>query len=109
MRLLETLQQYDFDIEYFPGARNYIQDALSRRLDHKTPLIPRVNSTSLRSRLPVPMPPTAPKVTPNCSTDCAPDFTPVSTELVPASGIQDDEWMAQLRLECNSCPYFAGY
>ena len=22
MRLLETLQEYDFDIEYYPGARN---------------------------------------------------------------------------------------
>jgi hypothetical protein len=30
MRLLETLQEYDFDIEYHPGAKNYIQDGLSR-------------------------------------------------------------------------------
>ena len=42
MRLLETLQEYDFDIEYYPGARNYIQDALSRRSDYKKAPIPRI-------------------------------------------------------------------
>src|SRR5882672_10952075 len=39
MRLLKTLQDYDFDIEYYPGAKNYIQDALSRRADYKDPPI----------------------------------------------------------------------
>lgn len=37
IRLLETLQEFDFDIEYWPGAKNYIQDALSRRPDYKDP------------------------------------------------------------------------
>jgi hypothetical protein len=39
-RLLETLQEYNFDIEYWPGAKNYVQDALSRRPDYKEPPIP---------------------------------------------------------------------
>lgn len=34
LRLLETLQEYDFDVEFYPGIRNYIQDALSRRSDY---------------------------------------------------------------------------
>ena len=34
LRLLETLQEYDFDVEFYPGIQNYIQDALSRRSDH---------------------------------------------------------------------------
>jgi hypothetical protein len=41
MRLLETLQEYDFDIEYWPGAQNYVQDALSRRPDYKEQTLPR--------------------------------------------------------------------
>jgi hypothetical protein len=44
MRLLETLQEYDFDIEYWPGAKNYVQDALSRRPDYKEPPIPRLGT-----------------------------------------------------------------
>ena len=94
MRLLETLQEYDFDIEYYPDARNYIQDALSRRSDHKTPPIPRI---SPGRHPPTSMASTAPNVTPTakCSepTDCAPDCgTPeVSTELLLARGIQADE------------------
>src|SRR5882757_859948 len=46
MRLLKTLQEYDFDIEYYPGARNYIQDALSRRPDYKDPPIPRISKNA---------------------------------------------------------------
>ena len=82
MRLLEILQEYDFDIEYYRGARNNIQAALSRRSDHKTPPIPRMRSTPNRA-------------------------TPSSTELLLASGILADEWMAQLRQEYKACPYFA--
>jgi hypothetical protein len=44
MRLLETLQEYDFDIEYWPGAKNYVQDALSRRPDYKEPPISRLGT-----------------------------------------------------------------
>ena len=40
IRLLETLQEYDFDVEYYPGARNYTEDALSRRPDYKMPPFP---------------------------------------------------------------------
>jgi hypothetical protein len=42
MRLLEILQEYDFDIEYYPGAKNYIQDALGRQVDYKNPPLPQV-------------------------------------------------------------------
>jgi len=37
MCLLEWLQEYDFHIEYLPGTKNFIQDALSRRPDYKDP------------------------------------------------------------------------
>ena len=37
---LETLQEYNFDVEYCPGARNYIQDTLSRLPDYKKPVTP---------------------------------------------------------------------
>ena len=50
MRLLETLQEYNFDIEYYPGARNYIQDALSRRPDYKKPPIPHLPYTYITPR-----------------------------------------------------------
>jgi hypothetical protein len=33
MRALEDMLEYDFDVEYLPGAKNYVQDALSRRPD----------------------------------------------------------------------------
>jgi putative transposase len=33
MRALEDMMEYDFDVEYLPGAKNYVQDALSRRPD----------------------------------------------------------------------------
>jgi hypothetical protein len=39
---LEPLQEYDFDIEYYPGTKNFIQDALSHRVDYKSPGLPRV-------------------------------------------------------------------
>jgi hypothetical protein len=40
MPLLETLQKYDFNIEYYPGAKNHVQDTLSRRTHYKDPLLP---------------------------------------------------------------------
>ena len=40
MRTLSEILEYDFEIDYLPGARNYIQDALSRRPDYKEPPIP---------------------------------------------------------------------
>jgi hypothetical protein len=46
MRALEDMMEYDFDIEYLPGAKNYVQDALSRRPDYKEPPLPRLKSTS---------------------------------------------------------------
>jgi hypothetical protein len=41
MRLLEMLMEYNFEIESVPGARNFIQDALSHRPDYKDPPLPR--------------------------------------------------------------------
>ena len=102
MRLLETLQEYDFDIEYYPGARNYIQDALSRRSDYKKAPIPRISLGSkekspLPAPLALPLPPTPP---------CPPTSTE-HTELLLASGIQADEWMSSLKQEYKACPYFS--
>jgi hypothetical protein len=37
MRALEDMMEYDFEVEYLPGAKNYVQDALSRRPDYKEP------------------------------------------------------------------------
>jgi hypothetical protein len=45
MRALEDMMEYDFDVEYLPGAKNYVQDALSRRPDYKEPPLPRVQPT----------------------------------------------------------------
>jgi hypothetical protein len=39
MRALEDMLEYDFDVEYLPGAKNYVQDALSRRPDYQEPPI----------------------------------------------------------------------
>ena len=61
MRLLETLQEYDFDVEYYPGARNYIQDALSRRPDYKKPPIPRIITQTPQLRVPQQHPQPAPE------------------------------------------------
>jgi len=37
MRLLERLQEYDFNIEFLPCTQNFIQDMLSPRPDYKDP------------------------------------------------------------------------
>jgi hypothetical protein len=42
MRALEDMLEYDFDVEYLPGAKNYIQDALSRRPDYQEPPVPKI-------------------------------------------------------------------
>ena len=47
MSLLETLKEYDFDVEYYPDARSYIQDELSRPPDYKKPPIPRTPTASM--------------------------------------------------------------
>jgi putative transposase len=44
IRALEDMLEYDFDIEYLPGAKNYVQDALSRRRDYKEPPITQIHS-----------------------------------------------------------------
>jgi hypothetical protein len=45
MRALEDMMEYDFDVEYLPGAKNYVQDALSRRPDYQEPPLPRMKTT----------------------------------------------------------------
>jgi hypothetical protein len=52
MRLLEIIQEYDFAIEYWPDAKNYVQDALSRRPDYKEPPIPRLGPKQKRADVP---------------------------------------------------------
>jgi hypothetical protein len=46
MRALEDMLEYDFDVEYLPGAKDYVQDALSRRPDYQEPPIPRMMQMS---------------------------------------------------------------
>lgn len=41
MRFLEPLMQYNFEIHHIAGAKNYVQDALSRRPDYREPPIVR--------------------------------------------------------------------
>jgi hypothetical protein len=36
---LADILEYDFEIDYLPGARKYIQNAISRRPDYKEPPI----------------------------------------------------------------------
>jgi hypothetical protein len=40
MRTLAEILDYDFEIEYLPGAQNYIQDTLSHCRDYKESPIP---------------------------------------------------------------------
>ena len=87
MRLFETLQEYDFEIQYYPGARNYIQDALSRRPDYKSPPLPRA------------------------SKDKGVDFEINTSDLeisafVTESCLVADNWIADLKEGYISCPYF---
>jgi putative transposase len=42
MRALEDMLEYDFDVEYLPGAKNNIQDALSRRPYYQEPPVPKI-------------------------------------------------------------------
>lgn len=37
LRAPEDIQEFETEIDYYPGARNVIQDALSRRPDYKGP------------------------------------------------------------------------
>jgi hypothetical protein len=48
MRALEDMLEYDFDVEYLPGAKNYIQDALSRRSDYQEPPVPKIRMPATR-------------------------------------------------------------
>ena len=49
MTYLEKLQEYDYDISYFPGTQNMIQDTLSRCSDYKEPSLPKVSLADLTS------------------------------------------------------------
>jgi hypothetical protein len=49
MRALQYIMEYDVDVKYMPGAKNYVQDALSRRPDYQKPPLPR-DTVSRRER-----------------------------------------------------------
>jgi hypothetical protein len=83
MRLLQTLQEYDFEIEYYPGAKNYIQDALSRRPDYKDPPIPRINRSQQEAAQEL-----------------------LSTDVLAVSAVTADKWIEQLKEAYVGCPYF---
>jgi hypothetical protein len=48
MRAHSEILEFDFEIDYLLGARNYIQDALSRRPDYKEPPLLSLQLPSLR-------------------------------------------------------------
>jgi putative transposase len=52
MRALEDMMEYDFDVEYLPGAKNYVQDALSRRPDYQEPPLPHIKKDTAAIHLP---------------------------------------------------------
>ena len=41
MRALQDIIEYHVEVKYLPGAKNYVQDALSRRPDYQEPPLPR--------------------------------------------------------------------
>jgi hypothetical protein len=41
MRALQDIIKYNIEVKYLPGAKNYVQDALSQRLDYQEPPLPR--------------------------------------------------------------------
>ena len=126
MRLLETIQEYDFDVQYYTGARNYIQDALSRWPDYKKPPIPHINTQTAQLQVPRQhsQPAPEPEVQPATLQQSPQQIlqtivqyqlpqelvqrAPQDTELLQiiASGVQADEWLDRLRHEYKSCPYF---
>jgi hypothetical protein len=81
--------EYDFEIEYLPGARNYIQDALSRRPDYKDPPLPRTART-----------------TPDDLKNNDPENNDPTAELMHASVIQADGWTDEMRAAYPKDPYF---
>lgn len=95
MRLLKTFQGCDFDVECRPGARNYIQDALSRRSDYKKAPIPRLSTKSSKS---TPLPPPQPPAPSPLGSD-------EYSALPLASGVQGDEWIDSLGQGYKVCPY----
>ena len=127
MRLLETLQEYDFDVEYYPGAHNYIQNTLSRRPDYKKPPIPRIITHTAQLQVPQQHPQTAPEPEVHPQPPQQPpqqmlqpivqyqlpqelvQRAPQVTKLLPiiASGVQADKWLDRLRQEYKSCTYFS--
>jgi hypothetical protein len=45
MRALQDITEYDVDVKYLPGAKNNVQDALSRRPDYQEPPLSRATAS----------------------------------------------------------------
>jgi hypothetical protein len=88
MRRLETQQKYDFDIEYYLWAKDYIQDALSHQVDHKNPLLPQVGRKTVEEAI-------------NNGTVNA-----VYTEALLSSEIQPNGWLDHIRVAHRQYLYF---
>jgi hypothetical protein len=48
MRVLADILEFDLEIDYLPGTKNYIQDILSRRPDYKELLIPSSTANNVK-------------------------------------------------------------
>ena len=107
MRLLERLQEYNFEIEYLPGAQNYIQDALSRRPDYQDtrPLVMR-NPTRLITPLAAQGTGSeSGKVNKGCCSTS--DTGSISGDIFTAMTVNADEWLDEIRGGYTEDPYFA--
>jgi hypothetical protein len=90
MQLLEILMEYDFEIEYLPGAQNYIQDALSRRPNYKDPPLPRMARPAAGQSV----------------AEANPESSDCMGELMHASIILADGWKEDVRVAYPTDPYF---
>ena len=106
MRLLERLQEYDFEIEFLPGAQNYIQDALSCRPDYQDTQAP-VLRILTRPVTPIATQSTeSSQVSKACCSTC--DTSSIAGgDIFTVMTVNADEWLDEVRGGYTKDSYFA--